>query len=419
MNNKLIILSALLLLSSLVSAQDQSRYKYINKYKNIAIKEMERTGIPASIKLAQGLLESGAGQSTLAKKANNHFGIKCHSSWTGKTYYLEDDDFDSNGNLIKSCFRVYKNANSSYIAHSEFLRDPKKRYRYGFLFNLDPTDYKAWSKGLKKAGYATSPTYAEKLIRIIETYELYRYDNVIISDDNGPVVTNQNQEIRKNNDVKYIVAKAGELASDIARRGNVSTSRVVKYNEKISSGNQSIKENTYVYLQCKRKNYRGKKKWHTVRAGESLFSLSQQYGIRLKNLYKRNRLKEGQEPAAGERIKLRGWKVPKSQRPHLSNETIEEEKDPWLKEEVKDDGSIITDPPIEEDEEFGNDFELEIEKENPNTPTPDPEPVYYTVQKGDTLYGIARTYGTLVETIMQLNNMSNTVLSIGQRLRVQ
>jgi len=402
-----------------VSAQDQSRYKYINKYKNIAIKEMERTGIPASIKLAQGLLESGAGESTLAKKANNHFGIKCHSTWTGKTYYLEDDDFDNNGNLIKSCFRVYKNANSSYIAHSEFLRDPKKRYRYGFLFNLDPTDYEAWAKGLKKAGYATSPTYAEKLIRIIETYELYRYDTVIITDENTPVVIDGNRDIRKNNDVKYIVAKAGELVDDIARRADISTKRVIKYNEKINSGKQSLKENTYVYLQCKRKNYRGKKKWHIVKAGETLFSLSQQYGIRLKNLYKRNRLSEGQEPAVGESIKLRGWKIFKSKRVVLSNEAPAEEKDPWIKEKVEDDDFIITDPPLEEEEEFGNDFDLEIEKENPGTPTTEPDPVYHTVQKGETLYGIARSYGTLVETIMQLNNMSNTVLSVGRRLRVK
>ena len=149
---------------------------YIKRYKNIAISEMERAGIPASIKLAQGLLESGAGSSDLARKANNHFGIKCHSNWTGGTYYKKDDEYNALGMLKKSCFRAYKNADASYVAHSEFLRDPKKHERYGFLFGLKTTDYKGWAKGLKKAGYATSNTYPKKLIDLIERYKLYQYD---------------------------------------------------------------------------------------------------------------------------------------------------------------------------------------------------------------------------------------------------
>ena len=171
----LIILGAVIF-SSVQAEDSKSRESYIKKFKKIAISEMERTGVPASIKLAQGILESNAGQSTLARKANNHFGIKCGSTWTGKTYYRKDDDFDENGNLVESCFRAYRNAKSSFIAHSEFLADPRKRYRYGFLFQLNPRDYKAWARGLKRAGYATSPTYAEKLISIIETYDLDQYD---------------------------------------------------------------------------------------------------------------------------------------------------------------------------------------------------------------------------------------------------
>jgi len=174
----LIIILLAIVLPSILSAQTPARNDYINRFRKIAISEMERTGIPASIKLAQGILESGDGKSTLARKAKNHFGIKCHNTWNGKTHYLEDDDYDDNGKLIKSCFRVYKNADASYIAHSEFLRDPKKKYRYGFLFSLPSTDYKAWARGLKQAGYATSPTYAEKLIRIIEGSELYRFDEM-------------------------------------------------------------------------------------------------------------------------------------------------------------------------------------------------------------------------------------------------
>jgi len=147
--------------------------QYIHQYKDIAIQEMGRTGVPASIKLAQGLLESNAGRSTLAQKAHNHFGIKCGGSWKGKTFYRKDDDY-RNGKLVKSCFRKYKRATASYIAHSNFLTDNR---RYASLFSLSPKDYKAWAKGLKKAGYATSKTYASKLIKLIEEYQLYKFDH--------------------------------------------------------------------------------------------------------------------------------------------------------------------------------------------------------------------------------------------------
>lgn len=148
----LCLLFGLLWLADL-SAND--RLDYIARYKDIAIREMERAGIPASIKLAQALLESDAGNSYLARKANNHFGIKCGAAWDGKKFYRLDDDYDDKGNRVKSCFRAYKDAEDSFIAHSEFLRDPAKEYRYGFLFRIDPTDYKRWATGLKKR--ATPP----------------------------------------------------------------------------------------------------------------------------------------------------------------------------------------------------------------------------------------------------------------------
>jgi flagellum-specific peptidoglycan hydrolase FlgJ/LysM repeat protein len=155
----------------------QARLNYVDRFKGIAIREMERTGVPASIKLAQGLLESDAGRSTLANQANNHFGVKCHSEWQGERYYKEDDDYDPvTKELIKSCFRVYKNADESFMAHSEFLRDPRKVNRYGWLFQLPKTDYVAWSHGLEKSGYATASDYSEKLIKIIEDYQLAQFD---------------------------------------------------------------------------------------------------------------------------------------------------------------------------------------------------------------------------------------------------
>ena len=145
---------------------------YIEKYQEIAIREMHRSGIPASITLAQGILESSWGNGSLALKANNHFGIKCKSHWTGPSFYIEDDDF-KNGKLIKSCFRSYDNAKASYIDHTDFLIENP---RYQKLFSYDKTDYKRWAHGLKKCGYATDKKYAYKLISNIEKYNLSRFD---------------------------------------------------------------------------------------------------------------------------------------------------------------------------------------------------------------------------------------------------
>ena len=153
-----------------VDSQEQLNWQYIDRYKNLAVREMERTGIPASIKLAQGILESKAGTSPLARRSNNHFGIKCGAQWRGETYYSWDDEPQ------KSCFRVYARVEDGYMAHSNFLRSPEKFERYGFLFELHPFNYRAWAHGLKAAGYATDPNYAHRLIEIIEKYELYRYD---------------------------------------------------------------------------------------------------------------------------------------------------------------------------------------------------------------------------------------------------
>jgi flagellum-specific peptidoglycan hydrolase FlgJ/LysM repeat protein len=155
----------------------QARLNYVDRFKGIAIREMERTGVPASIKLAQGLLESDAGRSTLANQANNHFGVKCHSDWQGQRFYKEDDDYDPvTKELLKSCFRVYKNADESFVEHSEFLRDPRKVNRYGWLFQLPKTDYAGWANGLEKSGYATASDYSEKLIKLIEDYQLAQFD---------------------------------------------------------------------------------------------------------------------------------------------------------------------------------------------------------------------------------------------------
>ncbi len=430
----------LLFLMQLSFAQDDSRNVYINRYRDIAISEAERTGVPASIKLAQGILESNAGQSTLAVKAKNHFGIKCHKDWTGRKYYLEDDDYDENGKIIESCFRVYKNADASYIAHSEFLRDPNKRYRYGFLFDLPPTDYRAWAYGLKSAGYATSPTYAEKLIRVIETYELYRFDNMSMVDiQHGTAGPVNGYSATMINQVKVTFAKIGDTPSKISDRTGVSLKRILKYNEKLTTGGQDIKPETRVFLQKKRSSFRGTKKWHYIKEGESMFEISQLYGLQLSKLFKKNRMKEGTQAAVGERIKLRGCKIRKKDAPKLGA-AIEETPETPIKIETP-----ISD---DDDEDFGEDFEIEIPQpertdtdiDNPMITIPpvepdtaiientDPKPstendeietgVMYTVQKGDTLFGISRLFGTSVESIKSLNNLDSTIISPGQRLKI-
>lgn len=329
-------------------AQSPAHLKYIEEYQEIAIREMERAGIPASIKLAQGILESNAGQSYLARRANNHFGIKCGDNWNGRTVYRKDDDYNEQGKLIESCFRAYRTVEAGYVAHSEFLRDPRKHYRYGFLFQLDPTDYRRWAYGLKKAGYATSATYPEKLIDIIDRYELHKYDQMSSIDLETPGSELIAGVIMQTNDVKYTLATPEETAAEIAERTDVALRKLIEYNEHLTSGNQLLNEGDKVYLQKKRNSYRGRQKYHTVSAGESMIDISNLYGLRLDKLYKRNRMNPGQEPAVKEEIKLRGGKVkstPKLRRP----------------------GEVITppDPVIVDDDDF-----LEPDDDDPVTETP-------------------------------------------------
>ncbi len=233
MRHKLLIIIVLFVFLGALQAQDQ--ITYIRKYQDIAVAEMLRSGIPASIKLAQAILESNCGQSELACKANNHFGIKCGGNWNGKSFHKEDDDY-SNGQLVKSCFREFNSVMESYIAHSDFLADPAKAGRYGSFFLLEPTDYKGWAKGLSKAGYATDPQYADRLISIIEKYELYRFDNEyehVLASDSPP--SSAASLGHYTNDVKYTRAHQGDNAQILARRNDLSVSQLMRYNEDISA----------------------------------------------------------------------------------------------------------------------------------------------------------------------------------------
>lgn len=297
--------------------QKITREQYIEKYKDIAIREMEKTGIPASITLAQGCLESGNGNSELAKKANNHFGIKCHSTWKGKGFYMDDDAKDE-------CFRVYKDPEESYRDHSDFLINGR---RYAFLFELSTTDYKGWAKGLKKAGYATNPKYPELLINIIEENKLYEFDSkktrknrtteneaIVINGESGTNQLSTNKlprlypyydsdEIKfHENFIKYYVPSTEESLQDIANKFEMRVWQIIKYNE-LPKGNKVAQANQTLFLQPKR--WKAQEKFHIVKPGETVYEISQTYGIKTKWIYKRNNLQKDSPITPGMKLKLR------------------------------------------------------------------------------------------------------------------
>ena len=278
----------------LVSAQNQQYVKYINQYKSLAIDQMKKYKIPASIMLAQALLESNAGQSELARKSNNHFGIKCHD-WAGRKVYHDDDQRDD-------CFRVYKSVKDSYEDHSIFL---SSHQRYAGLFRLKATDYVGWARGLKAAGYATSPTYADKLINIIESYNLDRYD----SDDwkYAPTYVPENPHTpHLANGLVYVIARQGDTMQGIADEFHISRSKLIRYNDLYKT--YVPQKGDIIYLH--RKNARAQKGYaaHIVKDGDSMYLISQMYGIRLARLYKMNKDKGDiytYSPMIGDIIRLR------------------------------------------------------------------------------------------------------------------
>lgn len=308
----LIIIAAFLALG----AGQNPRLAYIEKYSALAVKEMERTGIPASITLAQGMLESAAGQSVLASKGNNHFGIKCHNDWTGKTLRQDDD-------ARNECFRVYPSVEHSFRDHSDFLRG---RDRYKDLFELEITDYKGWARGLKKAGYATDPSYASKLIELIEDYNLHRFDRL----DEGkkkPKTPKQNesprkvtvQELERNysemlsfgfgrdvytqNGVAFVYALDGETYSSIAASNGLFLKELLRFND--LDEEQELTPGNVVYLAAKKaKAPKGVSRYVVDRDGETLYEISQRFGIRLKTLNRLNPVLVGTRLSEGDMIIL-------------------------------------------------------------------------------------------------------------------
>ncbi len=285
-----------------------SRVEYIEKYKFLAIRQMKLSGIPASIIMAQACLESDNGNSRLAVEANNHFGIKCQRSWTGPSIRHDDD-------ALQECFRKYETPEGSFTDHSDFLR---YRDRYAFLFNFPIDDYKAWAVGLKKAGYATNPQYAELLIKIIEDNKLYDIDKTPeIIKLATPTQIEQAQTVDidhysitigrkrfKRNGVQYVLARNNDSYENIAIDVDLSEKRVRGYNDNTVKGSEPAAGDV-VYIESKQVKTTEKLPLHIAEEGDTMLGISQRYAIKLKYLYKYNRMKAGQEPEAGQEIYLR------------------------------------------------------------------------------------------------------------------
>ena len=326
----------LLLITLFANSQTKmSRKEYIDTYKEIAIHEMHRSGIPASITMAQGCLESSNGNSVLARKSNNHFGIKCRSDWKGARVYHNDDK-------LNECFRKYQTVEESYTDHTNFLM---ANSRYDYLFKLSHKDYEAWAHGLKKAGYATDPQYAHRLIKIIKDEKLYLLDDITPEElivqnkiekegvkfdpnekpsqldevrekvvetlDNLTLDPFDRPEVKTVNGLSAIYAKAGDTYESIAREFDLKIWEVHLYNDLPKDAFQP-KVNELVYLERKRYNAPKGFEKHIVKPQETMHDISQKYGIKLNRLYHLNRLRKGEKPVVGDPLYLRKRK-PKSE----------------------------------------------------------------------------------------------------------
>jgi len=376
--------------------------EYINNYKELAIQEMQRTGVPASIKLAQGIHETYAGKSELVLKSRNHFGIKCKATWTGKKVYHDDD-------ARGECFRSYSSPIDSYMDHSNFLRGGT---RYSSLFALDPTNYKEWAIGLKKAGYATNNKYAQIIIKLIEDYNLQQYslialgkmqlsDEILAGNGNKVVYTStpvipepvEMLELPKEevieaaksypqgeftiNKTRVIFAKSESSLLGIAQQYDISLGRLLDFND--IKGKDILEKGQLIFLQRKRKT--STNEFHIVRRGETLYDISQEEGIRLESLAEYNHLKPHMIPAPGQKLNLQSISFT---RPALAEEIV----------------AVHT-------------------VANPVTAKTSPTDALATrhiVQAKETLYSIGKKYGVDVEKILEWNQLQGFELKVGQEL---
>lgn len=362
--------------------------QYIAAYKDIAMQEMIRTGVPASITLAQGIHETGAGQSVLVRKSNNHFGIKCKTGWTGPSVSHDDD-------ARGECFRKYEDPIESYKDHSDFLKDRK---HYASLFELDPLDYQGWARGLKKAGYATNPKYPQILIKLIEDYNLQDYTLIALGKKQpdqehwavsretvpaAPKITYPQGRFRINEtDVVYAAKGTSFLA--IAEEYRVSLARLFEFNDMEPS--EVAAQDQLVFLQRKRK--KGPVAFHDVQPGETVYDIAQREGIRLESLLAFNKMNKGMQPAAQEKLYLQDEAPATPKLIHTPKELlavaqvlVQEEQHKALNEGQ---GAYLS----------------------------------HTVQAKETLYSISKQYQVTVEELLKWNNLQQPALKTGQQLRI-
>ena len=405
-----ILLVCLIFVYHTLTAQNPAIIRYINTYKFLAIQEMQRTGVPASIKLAQGILETQAGESDLVKRSNNHFGIKCKTAWDGNKVYHDDDEKGE-------CFRAYTSAEDSYRDHSDFL---KRSQRYAFLFQLDPADYKDWAKGLKKAGYATNPKYTQQLIKYIETYDLQLYTLIALGkrkmEDEQPMYAVNSQvvpvvsatameqdsedvqpevpvkalrlrypeEAFRINDTRVIVALAGTPLLALAEQYGVRYKHLLEFNE-LAESDDIIRKDQLIFLQRKRRQ--GANAFHVVRKTETLYDIAQEEAIRLDNLLAYNQLQGNETPVAGQKL-------------YLQKEAAQHA--------VAEISNNITGMEL-----------VKLEQAAPAVNAPSPlQLVKHVVQQKETLFGISRKYGVEIDQVRSWNRLQNDAIRSGQELLI-
>jgi len=399
---RVVFFAGLLLIGNLAMSQkEEFVIEYINTYKQLAVEEMIRTGVPASIKLAQGIHETEAGHSNLVTRSNNHFGIKCKTGWQGDKVYHDDD-------ARGECFRSYSTSNDSYKDHSDFLKNSS---RYAFLFQLDPTDYKAWAYGLKKAGYATNIKYSQILIKIIEQYNLQQYSLIALgrlsadeeilagvkrpgavttSGPAAPILPAMEElpvVIRPNypegefiiNKTRVVFAKSGTSLLSVAKLYDISLRRLFDFND--LQKEDVLIEDQLIFLQRKRKI--GAEEYHIVQHGETLYGISQSEGIRLESLLQYNFLKSDMRPAVGEKL-------------YLQNDAPAQ---PRLAIDESNRMSGAINEPLQVNEKARPvDF------------------ITHVVRPKETLYGIAKNYNTTTDKIKEWNKLEDVQLKKGQEL---
>lgn len=395
---KLLIIVSLFASKWSVGQRNDDVINYINTYKDLAIHEMQRSGIPASIILAQGIHETMAGKSDLVLKSNNHFGIKCKDNWLGDKVYHDDD-------ATQECFRSYSSPADSYADHSDFLKNSP---RYAFLFKLDPEDYKGWAFGLKKAGYATNNAYSQILIKLIEDYNLEDYTLIalgklpsqqieVIAGPSAPGVAantstgfqEKKQPIVSNkpvypetefaiNRTRVIFAKSGTALLSVARQYDVSLARLLDFNDMLEE--EVLTEDQLLFLQRKRKI--GANEFHTVQPGEGLYDICQSEGVRMESLLEYNHLERQDQPAVGEKIYLQ---ASVGTRPKLTSEVM----------------AVSTNV-----ETMGLDSAVTTAA-SANT---------HIVQNKETLYSIAKKYGVSIQKLRDWNRLGSKEVRTGQEL---